>query len=180
MLLLNKYIIGINNKEKYMGFLSRLFKKNAIKEYTRKADDNYVGDVTKLVNDNGYSSVTDFLIYVELNNFRVNVFKGSKGNWVLEKSFLCTIGKPSTPTPKGTFKVGVKGLYFGENKGYKCWYYTSFKGNYLFHSIIYNLDGSVRDDRLGMALSDGCIRLTKINAKWIWDNVVVKSTVIIK
>ena len=31
-----------------------------------------------------------------------------------------------------------------------------------------------------MALSDGCIRLTKENAKWIWDNVVVNSTVIIK
>ena len=88
MLLLNKYIIGINNKEKYMRFLSRLFRKNSIKEYNRKADDNYIEDVTKVVNDSGYSSLTDFLIYVELNNFRVNIFKGSKGNWVIEKSFL--------------------------------------------------------------------------------------------
>ena len=47
-------------------------------------------------------------------------------------------------------------------KGYKCWYYTQFKGNYLFHSIIYNLDGSIRDGRLGMKLSDGCIRLAKL------------------
>ena len=180
MLLLNKYIIGINNKEKHMGFLSRLFRKNSIKEYNREADDSYVEGVTKIVNDNGYSSATNFLIYVELDNFRVNVFKGSIGKWIFEKSFLCTIGKASTPTPKGTFKVGVKGLYFGENKGYKCWYYTSFKGNYLFHSIIYNLDGSVRDGRLGMALSDGCIRLTKVNAKWIWDNIPVNSKVIIK
>ena len=163
-----------------MKFLSRLFRKNSIKEYNRKADDNYVEDGTNIVNNSGYSSVTNFLIYVELDNFRVNVFKGSKENWVIEKSFLCTIGKVSTPTPKGTFKVGVKGLYFGENKGYKCWYYTSFKGNYLFHSIIYNLNGSIRDGRLGMALSDGCIRLAKENAKWIWDNVVVNSIVIIK
>ena len=36
--------------------------------------------------------------------------------------------------------IGIEGLYFGVEKGYKCWYYTQFKGNYLFHSIIYNLD----------------------------------------
>ena len=58
--------------------------------------------------------------------------------------------------------IGIKGLYFGVEKGYKCWYYTQFKGNYLFHSIIYNLDGSIRDGRLGMKLSDGCIRLAKV------------------
>ena len=50
--------------------------------------------------------------------------------------------------------IGIKELYFGVEKGYKCWYYTQFNGNYLFHSIIYNLDGSIRDGRLGMKLSD--------------------------
>ena len=69
---------------------------------------------------------------------------------------------------------------FGVEKGYKCWYYTQFKGNYLFHSIIYNLDGSIRDGRLGMKLSDGCIRLAKVNAKWIYDNVPAGSTVYIE
>ena len=33
------------------------------------------------------------------------------------------------------------------------------------------LDDTVRDGRLGMRLSDGCIRLAKESAKWIWDNV---------
>ena len=50
----------------------------------------------------------------------------------------------------------------------------------LFHSIIYNLDGSIRDGRLGMKLSDGCIRLAKVNAKWIYDNVPAGSTVYIE
>ena len=72
---------------------------------------------------------------------------------------------------KNNFKIGVKGLYFGVNKGYKCKYYTQFYGNYLFHSIIYNLNGSIRDGRLGMELSDGCIRLSLNNAKWIYDNI---------
>lgn len=76
--------------------------------------------------------------------------------------------------------IGIEGLYFCVEKGYKCWYYTQFKGNYLFHSIIYNLDGSIRDGRLGMKLSDGCIRLAKVNAKWIYDNVPAGSTVYIE
>ncbi|SFA96169.1 L,D-transpeptidase catalytic domain [Clostridium frigidicarnis] len=80
---------------------------------------------------------------------------------------------------KGTHVIGIKGLYFGVNKGYKCFYYTQFKGNYLFHSILYNLDGSIRDGRLGMSISDGCIRLAKENAKWIYDNIPIETKVYI-
>ena len=169
-----------------MNFLSKLFmnnneekNKNTDKNSKLRNDKNYNESVQNLVNSQNYYSATDFLIYVDTDNFKVNIFKGKQKNWIIQKSFLCTIGKKSTPTTKGTFSIGVKGLYFGVNKGYKCWYYTSFKGNYLFHSIIYNLDGSVRDGRLGMALSDGCIRLSKINAKYIWDTIPTKTKVII-
>ena len=95
------------------------------------------------------------------------------------KIYICSIGKPSTPTPLGTFKVGAKGYSFGENHGYVCYYYTQFKGNYLFHSIIYNLDNTVRDGRLGFKISNGCIRLAKVNAKWIYDNIPYGTTVYI-
>ena len=132
---------------------------------------NYLTAVTTFVNSKNFTSNTSYFIYLDTKNFKTNIFQGSKNNWKLVHSYLCSIGKPSTPTIKGDFKLGVKGLYFGVNKGYKCWYYSQIKDNYLFHSIIYNLDGSIRDGRLGMAISDGCVRLTKENAKWIWDNV---------
>ena len=141
--------------------------------------EDYNNTAVNFVNSSGFESDTLYLIWVDLKNFKTNIFKGSKNNWTMVNSYLCTIGKPSTPTPKGRFKVGIKGLYFGVNKGYKCWYYTQFKDNYLFHSIIYNLDGTVRDGRLGMRLSDGCVRLAKENAKWIYDNVPRGSAVII-
>lgn len=141
---------------------------------------NYDEKAVQFVNSKGLKSNTKYLIWVDLSNFKVNIYTGKSGQWNLLKSYVCTIGKTSTPTPKGTFSVGIKGLYFGVEKGYKCWYYTQFKGNYLFHSIIYNLDGSIRDGRLGMKLSDGCIRLAKVNAKWIYDNVPAGSTVYIE
>lgn len=149
-------------------FLSKIFR-----------SENYEPTATNFVNSKNFASKTPYLIWVDLKNFKTNIFKVGNNKWVLVHSYLCTIGKKSTPTPTGTFKVGIKGLYFGVEKGYKCWYYTQFKGNYLFHSIIYNLDGSVRDGRLGMKLSDGCIRLEKVNAKWIYDNVPRETTVII-
>lgn len=166
-----------------MNYLSKLLNSFKQKKYVKN---NLRGDNQKqnsnaenFVNSSDFSSDTNYLIWVELKNFRVNIFQGSTNKWVMLNSYLCTIGKNSTPTPKGTFKIGIKGLYFGVNKGYKCWYYTQFKGNYLFHSIIYNLDGSVRDGRLGMKLSDGCIRLAKINAKWIYDNIPRDTKVVI-
>ena len=163
-----------------MKVLSRLFniKKNN-DENTRADNVNQKFNNIQYVNSNNFSSETNYFIWVELKTFKVNIFKGSINKWTLVHSYLCTIGKKSTPTPKGTYTIGIKGLYFGVNKGYKCWYYTQFKANYLFHSIIYNLDGSIRDGRLGMALSDGCIRLTKENAKWIWDNIPKGTKVVI-
>lgn len=137
-------------------------------------------DVTQRVNSKGLKSDTQYLIYVDLNKFRTNVFKKNDNQWLLVKSYICSIGKPSTPTIKGTFKVGIKGPYFGVEHGYKCYYYTQIKGEYLFHSIIYNLDGTVRDGRLGMRISDGCIRIAKENAKWIYDNVPKGSTIYIE
>jgi lipoprotein-anchoring transpeptidase ErfK/SrfK len=144
-----------------------------------KGRGDYTSNANEFVNSGNFSSETNYFIWVDLKNFKTNIFKGSIKNWKLVNSYICTIGKPSTPTPKGTYAIGIKGLYFGVKKGYKCWYYSQFKGNYLFHSIIYNLNGTIRDGRLGMALSDGCVRLAKKNAKWIYDNIPERTKVYI-
>lgn len=136
-----------------------------------KQDRAYPKSVEELMNSHNFQNKTGYFIWVDKGKFRVNIFQYKNNRWVLLKSFLCTIGKSSTPTPEGTFSIGIKGLFFGTEKGYKARYYTQFKDNYLFHSILYNLDGTIRDGRLGMALSDGCIRLSLLNAKWIYNNI---------
>ena len=48
------------------------------------------------------------------------------------------------------------------------------------HSILFNASGTeIIDDRLGMALSHGCIRLAVENAQWIYDNILDTTTIII-
>ena len=146
---------------------------------TLKTSRSYNDYILEKVNKSDFSSKTKYFIWVDTKNFKTNIFKGSTHYWVLENSFLCTVGRPSSPTIKGTFYAGPKGYSFGEARGFRCLYYTQIKGNYLFHSIPYNLDGSIRDSRLGMQLTDGCVRLATKHAKWIYYNVPSGTTIYI-
>ena len=123
-------------------------------------------------------SKTNYLLLVNNVSHRVGIFTGSQGNWGMTKYFLCTVGAKSTPTVKGTFEIGSKGYYF-DHEEFRCFWYTQFYRDYLFHSVLYDKkDGRLRDGRLGRNLSLGCVRLQIDNAKWIYDNVPRTSKVI--
>ena len=101
------------------------------------------------------------------------MFYGSKGNWDLQRMMDCAPGKSSTPTKKGRFTVGSKGYYFDSGSA-RCFYFTQFSGNYLFHSVLYSQTSSpqyVTDGTMGRPASHGCVRLQLANAKWIYNNV---------
>ena len=121
----------------------------------------------------GIASSTSWLILVDTGNTRVNVYHGSQGHWSLQHSWLCAPGAPGSPTVKGFFTVQGKGYYFDSGAA-RCFYYTQFHGNYLFHSTLYYqrpTPSSPMDNRVGMQLSHGCVRLELGNAKWIYDNI---------
>ena len=127
----------------------------------------------------GYSSPTPYLILVDNGANRVGVYRGGRGSWTEVRSMACSCGKRSTPTVRGTFSVGSRGYSFGENKGYSCYYWTQFYGDYLFHSILYNpYSHVVQDGRLGAGLSHGCVRLAIGDAKWIYDTIPRGTTVV--
>lgn len=119
------------------------------------------------------SSATNWLILVDTARCKVGIFWGSKGNWKLQRMMDCAPGKSSTPTVKGRFTVKSKGYYFDSGAA-RCFYFTQFYGNYLFHSVLYyqtSRPTSIMDGRVGMGLSHGCVRLRLENAKWIYDNI---------
>ena len=117
-----------------------------------------------------YSSSTNYLILVDITDCKVGVFTGSDYNWSLQKYWNCSPGASSTPTVTGTFTVQSKGIYFDSGSA-RCYFYTQFYGNYLFHSVLYYHDGTLMDGRLGMHLSHGCVRLAYNNAYWIYSTV---------
>ncbi len=128
------------------------------------------------------SSRTKYLIYVNKKSRYVTVYRGSRKNWTIIRRCRCSIGKPSTPTPSGTYRVCSKVSHFGENKGYTVWYATGFIGTmYLLHSVVcYRGTKRVSDGRLGKAISHGCIRMSLGNASWIYSHVPRGSTVYIR
>lgn len=120
----------------------------------------------------GRFSATNRLIMVDTTNCRVGIFSGGMGYWNMDAYWTCSTGKPSTPTVIGEFTVTGKGYSFGENHGYSCYYYTQFYGDYLIHSIQYYANSfRVMDGRLGMHISNGCVRMSIDQAKWIYDNI---------
>lgn len=128
---------------------------------------------------NLYGSNTPFLLLVNRSTHKVGVFQGWQGNWNNIAYWDCSDGAPSTPTVEGVFRVGSKGYYFDSGSS-RCYWYTQFYGNYLFHSVLYSkYNGTLVDGRLGMALSHGCVRLDINNAKWIYDNIPSGTTVVV-
>ena len=133
---------------------------------------------TKAQNDmfsraQSFYSATDWLILTNVTTHIVGVFHWNGSYWDLYKEFLSSTGAPWSPTVEGEFIVQAKILYFG-TYDYRCWYATQFYGDYLFHSVLYNVaDGpyTVQDGRLGMAISHGCVRMNLEDAKWIYDNI---------
>ena len=119
------------------------------------------------------SSSTDYSILVDTINHYVTVYEGSRYNWRVVERWQCGDGKSSTPTVKGSFTVGSRGYYFDSGNA-RCFYWTQFYGNYLFHSTLYYQTyspTSPMDDRVGLGISHGCVRLKLENAKWIYDNI---------
>ncbi len=127
---------------------------------------------------NGFSSATGYLILVNCSTHNVAIYSGGKGCWTPVHKWQCADGAPGSPTVKGEFSTGSKGYYF-DSYGVRCFYYTQFSGNYLFHSVLCNENGDVVDGRVGMALSHGCVRLAKDNAKWIYDNIPTGTKVVV-
>lgn len=104
----------------------------------------------------------------------VTVYKKSGSEYVPIKAMTCSTGK-NNGTPKGTFRVKKKWKWqplFGNVYGH---YTTQFYGNYLFHSVPYKKKNNnymevAEYNKLGKQASKGCVRLSTIDARWIYYN----------
>ncbi len=130
-----------------------------------------------IVNSDGLMSMTDYMIYVDIPNQKVNILTGYEYHWQLIKSMSCASGRDETPTVKGIFSIQEKGEVFRPSSGVMCKYFSQFCGNYLFHSILLDNNGNVMDPTLGIQASHGCIRLAIENAKYIYTSIPVGTTV---
>ena len=114
-----------------------------------------------------YDSKTDYLVWVSRYTQKVIVFTGKQGDWELIKTFPCSSGANNTPTPEGIFEIYDRTWRWNFN-----YYYVNnvsiFNGGHAFHSILIGYNGAVYDDRVGIPLSHGCIRMLPDDCKYIY------------
>ncbi len=140
----------------------------------------FYSDITAFVNDNKILSPTNNLIVTDLTNRMTYIFEmDDNGQWDKIYGWTCDIGKPSTPTITGTFNVSGRKPYFGTDN-YRVKYATRIQGGYYYHTVLFNAEGTkITDDRLGLAITHGCIRLAVRNAQWIYDNILDETAIVI-
>lgn len=135
------------------------------------------------VNLKGYSSKTQYLVWVNLTYQRVNIFSGSQGNWKIIRQALCGSGKAGTPTPRGVYTTSYKQSAWNYGS-YYCGPIVRFNGSsgYAFHSRLeYWPMNSDRyyDARIGFPISHGCLRMYNDDIWWMYNNIPSGTTVVV-
>ena len=150
----------------------------------------------ELVGDSGERGYPKAVPYPDTYKIIVDLYwrvvmvytKDSSGNYTIPVRYmLCTVGKSSTPTRQGTFKMKSTKVRFGHfNVGGNAQYWSLITSATYFHSILYDeLDNANSWTRtswqnLGNAVSHGCVRLPVPDARWIYYNIAPGTEVTIR
>lgn len=151
------------------------------KNKIRSLDYSYFNtNIIKFVNDNKISSGTDYLIITSTSDKLTYILQKKNDEWKLIYTWATTVGKPSTPSPRGIFYSDEKYESIGDDSS-SAKYVTHITGTYYYHSVIYDPQGKyVKDGRVGEAISHGCIRLALENAKIMYENIPLGTLIVIQ
>lgn len=120
------------------------------------------------VNSKGYSSQTNWLIWISQYTGSVHIFKGAKGKWKRQRVAMCVIGALGHTTP-GVFKTIRRSSRNGKPQIYFSWNPDKNWGL----SIHCRIDKHKRG-----AYSDGCIRLSDKDLKYVANKCPLGTTVV--
>ncbi len=90
-------------------------------------------------------------------------------NNVQVKEYPVAVGKPSTPTPEGNWKIIMKALW-GEQ----------FGGHFMKLNVpsgIYGIHGTNKPWSIGQAVSHGCVRMHSEDAAELYNTILVGTPV---
>ena len=141
-------------------------------DYSTAVKEYYVNHVRKC------SSSTGYLIWVSLYTQRVNIFKGSQGNWKLVLSGPIASGRNECPTPVEVTKIRYKTPQWSYAY-YYCHHVSVFDEARGFHSRPTAYGGGIYNSAIGYPASAGCVRLMDEDCTFIYDNCPVGTAVYI-
>lgn len=117
----------------------------------------------------------------EMNCLTVYAKDGDNGYIIPVKAMLTSVGDD---TPVGTFRTPEKYRWRFMVNGTYTQYATRITAGFLLHSITYETTNentliTPGYNMLGVTRSLGCVRLNAWNSKWIYDNCVLGTDVVI-
>lgn len=125
-------------------------------------------------------STTKYWLKVNKQRGVVTAYKYVDKKWKPIRAMLASVGKAGTPTVSGTYSLGQKQRWAtlgGPSMGGYSYgqYVSQITRDYLFHSVWYYTPSKSNQsykefNKLGSPASHGCVRLSTIDAKWIYDN----------
>lgn len=146
-------------------------------------DGKMVQDVDKLIGKQSSYKLTVNRVKCQVTVYAAN----ETGNYCIPvKTFTCSVGKAATPTHVGTYQTVRKsnpvelmgpswGKYGTQINAYGDWFHSVACSNpdptYSLAAGNYNM--------LGQPASHGCVRLCVRDAKWIYDNCGLYTTVVV-
>lgn len=152
-------------------------------EETQEEEETEDGEETEEDKEEEKKKENPYLIKINkaLNTVTVYGLDDNGKHTVPVKAMVCSTGNA---TPIGTFNTKIKytwKLLIGNVWGQ---YSTRIHGSILFHSVPYSsknkdTQGYKNYNKLGTTASAGCVRLTTADAKWIFDNCGIGTTVVI-
>ena len=89
----------------------------------------------------------------------------------LQFVFPVAIGKPETPTPKGTWRIQNKKILSDSTAFGTHWLGLNMPG--------YGLHGTDKPEFIGKAVSAGCIRMYNQDIQYLFQQVAIGTSVII-
>lgn len=129
---------------------------------------------------------TDSAYWIKVNTEAsvVTIYEKSGEEYVPCRAMLCSAGKTGSATPNGTYKLGEKLGWWPLVGGVWGQYSMMIFGNYLFHSVPYDSKSNsamnvTEFNELGNRRSHGCVRMSTMDVKWIWDNCPVGTPITI-
>lgn len=107
-----------------------------------------------------------YSIIVDTNEKTLTLFKDDE----YYKTYSIAVGKKSTPTPKGNFKIIAKSVNPGGPYGAR-WMALSVPGGH------YGIHGTNKPDSIGKEISKGCIRLLNEDIIDLYSLVIIGTAV---
>ena len=157
------------------------YKKKKAYDWPKEQKEDYV-------NNNGYSSSTKYLIWVSTYTQRVNIFKGKAGHWKLYKSNRCVTGAFLHLTKIGSgFSIWkhqkTRIRHFYNSTGQYYYHNLSYfsKGN-SFHTVCWRVGNNKQVNFIKKNLQPGtrgCCRMYTPDATWIYNNIPMKTKVVV-